>query len=117
MSTNYSVYNFVSPCCKAFNYYVNNNIMCSRCGNIIKTLTDDERLTVNIKFNEYSDKTNMSGDIIKIFNENAKRFAHDETCEKIKKKCTKCGNECARYLRNPQDKLIFVCDKCRNVMS
>ena len=114
-TSEYSVYNFVSPCCNAFNYYIENNIMCSKCGNIIKTLSDDEKLTITIKFNEYSDKNNMSGDIIKIFDNNAKRFAHDRTCELIKKTCPKCGHQFARYLRNPQDKLLFVCEACRHV--
>ena len=113
--TNYPVYNFVSPCCNAFNYYADNNIFCSKCGKLIKTLTGKEELTINVKFNEYSDKNNMSGDIIKIFKNNAKRFAHDDTCEKILKTCPNCSHKFARYLRSPQDELMFVCENCRNV--
>ena len=112
-----SVHNFVSPCCEAFNYYVNNNIYCSKCGKLITTLAPDEKLTINIKFNEYSDKSNISGDVVKIFEQTTKRFAHDRTCERIKKTCTNCKHPYARYVRNPQDKLIFVCEKCRYVMN
>lgn len=108
-------YVFISPCCNAFNYYSDNNVYCSKCGALIRTITGDEELTINIKFNESSDRSNMSGDVLKIFENTAKRFAHDDTCEMIKKKCPKCGHEYARYLRNPQDELIFVCCNCRHV--
>ena len=117
MDNNFSIHNFVSPCCNAFNYYVGYNVICSNCGKVITTLTNDEELTINIKFNEYNDKSNISGDVVKIFDYTAQRFAHDRTCERIKKKCPKCGHAYARYLRNPQDKLIFVCEQCRYVMS
>lgn len=114
----YDKYNFISPCCKAFDYYNGNNIYCSKCGKIVKTLTDDETLTVNIKFNVDNKNMNsnhVSGDIVSIFKQNAKRFAHDPTCELIEKECPKCKHPYARYLRDPQDLMIFVCEKCRNV--
>ena len=116
----YNKFNFVSPCCLAFNYYDNNNIFCSKCGKIVRTLDKNEQLTINVKFNvheEDNEKNNISGDIINIYNNNAKKFANDPTCEKIEKQCPSCKNPTARYLRNPQDEIIFVCDKCRAVFN
>ena len=117
MNKTFSVNNFVSPCCNAFNYFVGCNIICSKCGKVIKTLAKDEELTINTKINEHSDKSNISGDVVEIFENTAKRFAHDRTCEECNKTCPKCKCPHARYLRNQQDKLIFVCEQCRNVMS
>ena len=116
----YEPYNFVSPCCKSFDYYNGNNVYCSRCGKIVKILKDDETLTVYVKFNN-DNKTieggQTSGDIVNIFRHNAKRFAHDPTCELIDKPCPKCKHPHSRYLRDPQDMLIFVCEKCRHVFN
>lgn len=112
----YNKFNFVSPCCKAFNYYDNNSILCSKCGKIIQTYKGDESLTINVKFNTHDeDDHNVSGDLIKIFNNSAKKFAHDPTCEKNEKNCPKCDNNVVIYLRNPQDELVYVCTKCRTV--
>ena len=116
----YDPYNFVSPCCKAFNYYNANNVYCSRCGNIVKILEGDETLTVYVKFNidnKNSDQKQVSGDIVNIFKQNAKRFAHDPTCELIEKDCPECKHKYCRYLRDPQDTLVFVCEKCRYVFN
>lgn len=116
----YEPYNFVSPCCKSFNYYNGNNVYCSRCGKIVKILKDDETLTVYVKFNNDNDTVEggqTSGDIVNIFRQNAKRFAHDPTCELIDKPCPKCKHPHSRYLRDPQDMLIFVCEECRHVFS
>lgn len=114
----YDPYNFVSPCCKAFNYYNGNNVYCSRCNKIVKILENDETLTVYVKFNvdnKNSNSKHVSGDIVNIFRHNAKRFAHDPTCELIDKECPECKHKHCRYLRDPQDTIIFVCEKCRNV--
>ena len=115
MSTSYNELMFVSPCCNAFNFFNNNNIYCSKCGNIVKTLEDDEVLPINVKFNVQQDDNKISGDIVKIFHNNASKFAHDVTCELINKECPKCKNSTARYIRNPLQEIIYVCDKCRNV--
>ena len=116
MSSSYNDNMFVSPCCKAFNFFNSNNIYCSKCGNIVKTLEDDEILPINVKFNiKPGDDSNISGDIVKIFQNNASKFAHDPTCELINKECPKCKNETARYIRNPLDEIIYVCTKCRKV--
>ena len=113
---NYNKNMFVSTCCNAFNFFNSNNIYCSKCGKIVKTLEGDEQLPINVKFNINStgDK-NISGDIIKIFHQNASKFAHDPTCELINKECPKCHNKTARYIRDPLDDLIYICDKCRHV--
>ena len=117
----YDKYNFVSPCCQAFNYYNGNNIYCSKCNQIVRTLNDDETLTVYVKFNTDNNKDEntkqVSGDIVNIFKQNAKRFAHDPTCELIAKECPKCKHPYSRYLRDPQDIIIYVCEKCRNVFN
>lgn len=116
----YEPYNFVSPCCKAFNYYNGNNVYCSRCCKIVKILEGDETLTVYVKFNDDNKSTDgnqTSGDIVNIFHQNAKRFAHDPTCELIHKDCPECKHNKCRYLRDPRDTLVFVCEKCRYVFS
>lgn len=116
----YDSTNFVSPCCKAFNYYNGNNVYCSRCGKIVKMLKGDETLTVYVKFNNDNKSSGggkASGDVVNIFHRNAKRFAHDPTCELIKKQCPECKHGQCRYLRDPQDTLIFVCEKCRHVFN
>lgn len=116
----YDSTNFVSPCCKAFNYYNGNNVYCSRCGKIVKVLKGDETLTVYVKFNNDNKSSGggkASGDVVNIFHQNAKRFAHDPTCELIKKQCPECKHGQCRYLRDPQDTLIFVCEKCRHVFN
>ena len=116
----YDSTNFVSPCCKAFNYYNGNNVYCSRCGKIVKMLKGDETLTVYVKFNNDNKSSGggkASGDVVNIFHQNAKRFAHDPTCELINKQCPECKHGQCRYLRDPQDTLIFVCEKCRHVFN
>ena len=115
--TKYDENLFVSTCCKDFNYFNGNNIYCSRCGKIVKTLGENETIPIHVKFNTHTtdDYTNISGDVIKIFHKNAAKFAHDITCELINKTCPKCGNKTARYLRDQLDEIIYVCDKCRYV--
>lgn len=111
--TKYDKFNFVSPCCNGFNYYDNNNILCSICGKIIKTLDKDEKITINVKFNMTNDDNNISGDIVQNFMDNAKKYAHDETCEKIYKECPKCKHNECRYIRNPMNDIVYICTNCR----
>ena len=116
----YNRYNFISPCCKSFNFYNGNNIYCSKCGKLIRTLKDDESLTIDVKFNinyDNNSSTSISGDLIDNFNKNTKRFAKDVTCEDIIHKCDKCDNEICKYVRNPRDEIVYICTKCRNVMT
>jgi len=115
--TKYDPYNFVSPCCNGFNYYNGNNILCSICGKIIKTLDKDEKITVNVKFNMTNDDSNVSGDIIQNFIENAKKFAHDETCEIVSKECPKCKNMICRYIRDQLNNVVYICTKCRETFT
>ena len=114
---NYDENIFVSPCCKSFNFFNSNNIYCSRCGKIVKTLNKDETIPINVKFNIKTDDEyiNISGDIIKIAHKNASKFAHDITYELINKECPKCKNKTSRYMRDPLNNLIYICDKCRHV--
>ncbi len=115
----YNPYNFVSNCCHSFNYFNGNNVYCSKCGKIVKNIKDDESLTVHVKFNvnDQNEENNISGDIVNNFKHQAKRYAHDPTCELINKECPKCQHKYCRYLRDPQDNLIFVCESCRYVFN
>ena len=115
--TTYNENMFVSPCCKAFIYFNSNNVYCSKCTNIVKTLKGNESMPINVTFNvkENSDDKNVSGDIVNIFLKNAAKFAHDPTCELINKECPKCKNKTARYVRDPLDELVYICDQCTNV--
>ena len=74
-------------------------------------------MPINVTFNvkENSDDKNVSGDIVNIFLKNAAKFAHDPTCELINKECPKCKNKTARYVRDPLDELVYICDQCTNV--
>lgn len=112
---NYKSNTFTSPCCHMFVYHVDNNIFCSSCNNLIYSLKDDDVLTISVKLNT-DDKVNISGDIIKSFENKAKRFSCDETYELCSVKCNKCKSY-TRIARNPQGNLIFICsnEKCRNV--
>jgi len=108
---------FVSPCCKSFNFFNGNNVYCSRCSKIVKTIGKNESMLINVKFNIKTDDdyTNISGDVIKNFHKDAAKFAHDITCELINSECPECKNKTARYIRDPLGNLIYVCDKCRYV--
>lgn len=108
---------FTSECCGAFNVYNGVSCICSQCGRIINKIKDDEILTISVKYNDTSD-TNVSGDIIHAYHENAKRLSTDVTYEICSQECPKCGT-LMRYTRDPQNNIIFICSdpKCRNVLS
>ena len=115
MTDKYEINNFISPCCKAFNYYDGEEIHCSHCKNVISTIQSEECLTIMAKYNMNPFLNSVSEDIVNEFNTNAAKYANDCSCELISKQCPKCKNNTARYLRNPKGDLIFVCSKCRNV--
>lgn len=117
MSDKYEINNFISPCCKAFNYYDGDEIHCSECKKVISVLKENESLTVSMKYNMNPNLNSISEDIITEFNKNAARYANDESCEKIIKKCEKCKNDLCRYMRNPRGDIIYICTKCRNVFT
>ena len=109
----YSPDNFVSPCCNAFKYYNANNEICSKCGNIISTIGKDDKITINVKFNMTNDSNNVSGDIIQNTLEEAKKYAHDDTCGILSKQCPRCKCQKCRYIRNPDNNVIYICTECR----
>ena len=109
--------NFTSTCCKAFNYYDGNEIHCSHCKKVISTIKNDESLTIMAKYNTNPALSAISEDIVLEFNDDAKKYANDKSCEKIDKKCPECNNNTARYLRNPKGEIIYVCTKCRHVFT
>ena len=111
----YTIYNFVSPCCNAFNYYDEKEIHCSNCKKTIANIQDGETLTIMTKDNTNPNLNSISEDIVNDFNAKAPRYANDNGCEKINKTCPKCKNNEARYLRNPKGIIIYVCTKCRYV--
>ena len=113
----YNTSNFISPCCKAFNYYDGEEVHCSHCKKVVSTIRDDDCLTIMTKYNTNPVLGSISEDIVNEFNVNASRYANDCACEKITKTCPKCKNTEARYLRNPKGVIIYVCCKCRNVYS
>ena len=113
----YKVYNFISPCCHAFNYYDEKEIHCSHCKKTIANIEDGEILTIMTKDNTNPNLNSISEDIVNDFNSKAPRYAHDNGCEKVYKICPKCKNNEARYLRNPKGIIIYICTKCRNVYS
>ena len=47
--TSYNINSFISPCCDAFNVFQNDIIICSKCKQVVKQLTDDEELTIAIQ--------------------------------------------------------------------
>lgn len=118
--TPHSAYNlnmFTSNCCHAFNIYDGTSCICSQCGRVITQITDDELLTISVKFND-AVSSNVSGDIVETFRERARRFATDPTYEICSQKCPKCKSLC-RYARDAQKDIIFICSnpKCRNVFT
>ena len=106
---------FVSSCCKAFNTYSGTSIICSECGKTIGQIPPGRQLAISVRFNEHN-TDNVSGDLISSFRFRANRFADDPTYELCSMKCPKC-NTYARYARDPQGTLIFICSnpKCRTV--
>ena len=110
----YPIENFTSKCCNAFNYFDNNEIHCSRCKKTIKTIHDTASITVALKYN-MNHMNVISDDIVREFNENAAKYAHEKSCETISKTCPKCKNKYAKYLRNPRGDIIYVCCSCRHV--
>lgn len=116
-NTAYNLNMFTSDCCHAFNIYDGTSCICSQCGRVITQITDDELLTISVKFND-NVASNVSGDIVETFREKAKRFATDPTYEMCSQKCALCNSFC-RYARDAQHDIIFICSnpKCRNVFS
>ena len=115
MSDKYQVSNFISPCCRAFNYYDGDEIHCSHCKKVISTIKEGETLTIMSKYNMNHSLGTISEDIVSEFNTNAAKYAKDCACEKIQKTCPKCNCQEARYMRNPKGNIIYVCTNCRHV--
>lgn len=105
------IYNFISPCCRAFNYFDGNEIHCSCCKRVIAIIKNNESVTIMSKYNTNA----ISDDVVKEFEENASRYAHDHSCQSIEKQCPKCKNKRSKYLRNPRGEIIYICEACRNV--
>ena len=114
-STTYGTHLFTSKCCHAFNRYSGASCLCSQCNRTINQINDTDSLTISVKFNE-NVNSNVSGDLILAYEVKARRFATDPTYELCSMKCPKCNTH-ARYSRNPQGNLIFICSnaKCRHV--
>lgn len=115
-----NIYAIVSPCCKAFNMFVDDKRICTQCGKVYPAIDNKvgSELTTSIVYNISETKNNMiiSGELIQEFHNKFKRNANDITCMITEMKCPECNNYC-RMSRDQEANRLFVCTKCRNVFS
>lgn len=115
MNNTFNKYQFISPCCKAFTYYDNITLYCSKCKKAIRKLQDGESVTISVKFNQNRDNHD-SGDLSQTFKNKAPRFATDRTCRICDVKCPKC-NVFMRYMNSGKSPVLVCSNKdCRNVI-
>ena len=111
-----------SPCCRAFNAYVDNKLVCSRCNRVVKEITGDEVLTTGVYYNVNKDSsasqhdggddvehTEVSIDILAERREKMRRCANDITLELVEKQCPHCEAKYVRFFRDLQGIGGFVC--------
>ena len=115
-----NIYAIVSPCCKAFNMFVDDKRICTQCGKVYPAIDNKvgSELTTSIVYNISETKNNMiiSGELIQEFHNKFKRNANDITCMITEMKCPECNSYC-RMSRDQEANRLFVCTKCRNVFS
>ena len=111
-----------SPCCRAFNAYVENMLVCSRCNKVVKKILGDEILTTGVYYNVNKDSvgsqhdggdeiehTEVSDDMLAERKEKMKRCANDITLELVERECPECKAKYVRFFRDLRGNASFVC--------
>lgn len=107
---------FISSCCDAFVVQNGFEFRCSKCDKVCGNVKDDDDIIINVDYNTNPtivSTINTGNNFIKT----AQRCSHDATCMLVDNKiCPKCSSR-ARFLRDLSGRPVFVCSKCRLIVS
>lgn len=115
MNVNSDLATVISPCCKAFNHYINSDLVCSKCNKILTTVNKNEEIVIAVHYNTRNMGNNddqtfrINRDIVDEQTQKYKRMANDPTLELVNIHCPVCGEQYGRFFRNAHNVGMCVC--------
>lgn len=103
----------ISPCCDAFVDFYEGSFICTKCGQEIQKIIENQTIRYKQIFNP--SKNALNAEIVNKYNNITKRLAHDPTYTLTSVPCPHCSSKLSRVVRDLEGKKIFVCVECRNI--